>query len=486
MTWFKVWTRKFSVHKIEAALTALKDACKIVDVLPFKAISISKSASVKIAYFDQKGWERWGRATVRFFEKKDAIKKHRKKSFTAYKKYVQTAKKIDSLSFNSLSNKEIAEYLLRFWQVHQEMISHIWISFPIDTFVGKEVRESLKKILSKKKKLKELDEVMLKISSQEEMTAVVKQRLATLKAALELKKNPKLLMKKAVNLSSQFGFLGIYDFNEYPVPKENFLKTLEEETQKNVFDLEKEINEIIGSFKENKDNYRKLLKNLAPIDQRILNLIETFHQYAYLKDARDDFRRLGHSFIISLYHNIAKRLKLSIDDLMWLSFEETIEILRGKDKVDYKEIAERKKSFLAEYNDPYFIIFSGEKAQKKLAELKILEDKEEKKIKGIIACKGKVQGRVIVIPHKGHLKNFKKGDILVTVMTAPDYVPFIRESKAIITDEGGLTCHAAIVARELNKPCIIGTRIATRVLKDGDRVEVDADKGIVKILKGKK
>ncbi len=59
----------------------------------------------------------------------------------------------------------------------------------------------------------------------------------------------------------------------------------------------------------------------------------------------------------------------------------------------------------------------------------------------------------------------------------------MRKAKAIVTDEGGVTCHAAIVSRELKIPCIVGTKIATRVLKDGDLVEVDADKAVIKILK---
>jgi len=59
----------------------------------------------------------------------------------------------------------------------------------------------------------------------------------------------------------------------------------------------------------------------------------------------------------------------------------------------------------------------------------------------------------------------------------------MKEAGAIITDEGGITCHAAIVSRELGIPCIIGTKIATKVLKDGDIVEVDAGKGVVKIIK---
>jgi pyruvate,water dikinase len=68
-------------------------------------------------------------------------------------------------------------------------------------------------------------------------------------------------------------------------------------------------------------------------------------------------------------------------------------------------------------------------------------------------------------------------------MTTPDFVPAMRKAVAIITDEGGITCHAAIVSRELGKPCIIGTKIATKALKDGDVVEVDADNGVVRIIK---
>ena len=77
---------------------------------------------------------------------------------------------------------------------------------------------------------------------------------------------------------------------------------------------------------------------------------------------------------------------------------------------------------------------------------------------------------------------FNKGDVLVTGMTRPEFVPLMKKSSAIITNEGGITCHAAIISRELGKPCIIGTKIATKVLHDGDLVEVDADNGVVRIL----
>ncbi len=81
------------------------------------------------------------------------------------------------------------------------------------------------------------------------------------------------------------------------------------------------------------------------------------------------------------------------------------------------------------------------------------------------------------------MNKVNKEDILVAPMTFPSFILAMEKASAFITDEGGILCHAAIVAREMNKPCIIGTKIATKVLRDGDLVEVDADKGVVKIIK---
>ncbi len=111
--------------------------------------------------------------------------------------------------------------------------------------------------------------------------------------------------------------------------------------------------------------------------------------------------------------------------------------------------------------------------------------KDISEIKGQPASKGNCRGvvRIVIDPEGQEAKDFENGNILVTSMTRPEFVPLMRKAGAIVTNEGGITCHAAIISRELKKPCIIGTKIATKVLKDGDRVEVDADKGVVRILK---
>ena len=72
---------------------------------------------------------------------------------------------------------------------------------------------------------------------------------------------------------------------------------------------------------------------------------------------------------------------------------------------------------------------------------------------------------------------------MVAAVTRQDFVPAMRKTKAIVTDEGGIICHTAIISRELGIPCIVGTKVATEILRDGDLIEVDANKGIVRVLK---
>ena len=103
-------------------------------------------------------------------------------------------------------------------------------------------------------------------------------------------------------------------------------------------------------------------------------------------------------------------------------------------------------------------------------------------IRGQPACSGKVIGKVKVVLDPKECSKIEKGDILVATMSTPDFLFGMFKAAAFVTDIGGMTCHAAIVAREMKKPCVIGTEIATKVLKDGDMVEVDAEKGVVRKL----
>jgi phosphohistidine swiveling domain-containing protein len=109
-------------------------------------------------------------------------------------------------------------------------------------------------------------------------------------------------------------------------------------------------------------------------------------------------------------------------------------------------------------------------------------DENQDIIKGQVGNKGIATGKVKVILANTEFDKMEVGDVLVTTMTTPDFVILMQKASAIVTDIGGLLCHAAIVSRELNKPCVIGTKFATQLLQDGMEVEVDADNGIIRIL----
>lgn len=99
------------------------------------------------------------------------------------------------------------------------------------------------------------------------------------------------------------------------------------------------------------------------------------------------------------------------------------------------------------------------------------------------ASSGKVRGKVSIINSVAEMQKMKEGNVLVSTATSPDLMPAIRKAVAIVTDTGDITCHAAIVFRELGIPCVIGTKIATRALNDGDTVNVDATHGKITLIK---
>jgi phosphohistidine swiveling domain-containing protein len=175
----------------------------------------------------------------------------------------------------------------------------------------------------------------------------------------------------------------------------------------------------------------------------------------------------------------------SPDDLLYVLYEEMKAFLEnGRRLPTQKVLSQRRKSFIFWCDSKgRRVILEGQKAQKYIREKGYLKaDKFEKtdSAKGVGAFAGKVTGRVRLILSTRDIGKFRKGEIIVSQMTDPHYLPIMKKAAAFVTDEGGLLCHAAIVARELKKPCVISTKVATKIFKDGDLVEIDANRGIIR------
>lgn len=201
------------------------------------------------------------------------------------------------------------------------------------------------------------------------------------------------------------------------------------------------------------------------IPERLLELSEDLRELSYFRTSRTDkfFEYLG----------VARPLFLEVADSMGVSFQELA--YYDANSVAIGEF--RKYDQLFSYGllgDQYFI------SNKKL--LNFFEHQDEA-VSGRVAFRGSVRGIVRIVMHPDDISRVEKGDILVAQMTFPAYISAMQKAAAFVTDEGSITCHAAIISREMKKPCIVGTKNATKVLKDGDMIEVDANNGVVRIIK---
>lgn len=248
-------------------------------------------------------------------------------------------------------------------------------------------------------------------------------------------------------------------------------------------DLPARLNEAADFISHNRRERLRYLRQLK-LSAALKYWLNICDRYIIYHDKRKEVQvKTMYSFHLLLWET-ARRYKLKADDLEWLWGPEVKNILVNGKRPDYQEIARRRRGVAALVSFNSFKVWSGIKA----IELRKKSVKETagqiKEFTGVGATVGKVTGRVKVCAGAQEaLAKIKKNDILVCPMTLPDYVPAMKKAKAIITDEGGITCHAAIISRELRIPCIVGTKIATQVLKDGDKVEIDAEKGTVKLIK---
>lgn len=147
------------------------------------------------------------------------------------------------------------------------------------------------------------------------------------------------------------------------------------------------------------------------------------------------------------------------------------------------ELESRCVNFISTPGQPGEIV-SLEKWKQSRPDLDFFEDKIEEtdSVKGQIGNKGMASGKVFVLNRIDEIHSVPDNAIIVSPMTTPALVPGLQKAAAIVTDEGGVLCHAAVIARELGIPCVIGTKVAAKIFKNGDVVAVDGDRGLIKKL----
>ncbi|MBP6944697.1 hypothetical protein KBD61_06325 [Patescibacteria group bacterium] len=248
-------------------------------------------------------------------------------------------------------------------------------------------------------------------------------------------------------------------------------------------DPQEELRQLNLSRLERQESGVQLYKQLdIQVGSELDKWIQLAKEFAYIRTWRTDvvYRALHRAQF--LFVELARRIGVDVFDLCYFTSDEVRESLETEQSsCSSEEIARRRVFFGSLFLEGVLDIVSGEEGRafiQSLIELPSFEQTNE--VKGSIAFQGHATGKVKIVLTGHDLKHVERGDVLIAVMTFPNFIAAMEKACAFVTDEGGILCHAAIVSREMRKPCVIATKKATKVFKDGDIVEVDADKGIVR------
>lgn len=218
---------------------------------------------------------------------------------------------------------------------------------------------------------------------------------------------------------------------------------------------------------------RQLLETLSEEVQIVSHVAA---ESTFLKDLFKYILNHGTHLAEPLWAEMAKRTGKPTSFLKDLSTVENVALLEGN-SIDEEYVQARTEDGLLLSNATEYTEYVGDEAEYIRANFLAAEHGA---LKGRSACPGQAKGTVRIILSSNDFHKMQDGDVLVAINTSPDYTPIMKRATAILTEEGGITSHASVVSREMNVPCIVGISNVTERLHDGDIVEVDADKGIVK------
>jgi phosphohistidine swiveling domain-containing protein len=381
-----------------------------------------------------------------------------------------------------LNNKELVDIFDKIskcmFETHKPMLLALKAQYLKEFF-----EQELRKVLSEEEKIAEFTSLLLTPTKP----TFVQEEQEKLLEVLNLFENStkeeffgrKDIKEKLSNLAKECGWFHMeYMWN--PWNEEDYKEYLWSLIQENssIRSPKQRIEEI----KAKQEEFFKTHQNSDTLEE----LTFVLQEFSMILDVSKAVLIEGSYISRPLFTKIAEKLGLTWQELLYLTLPEIKELLEKNEPADKNLIEERKKNRAVLLKDGKISIYQGEEAAKLGKELIQEEEIENiKEFKGIVGYQGKVKGKVTVIHSINDKNKFTKGDILVTHDGTAELTLFLKQAGAIVTDQGGMICHAAILARELKTPCIVGTNIATKVLRDGDLVEIDADNGVAKIIKRK-
>ena len=320
---------------------------------------------------------------------------------------------------------------------------------------------------------------LAKVALPKRLFPIIEERGSALNIASKLKKG-KDIQKEITRHAKKFGWMNSLCWWDPPFDNDHYMREVEKLSKK---DTEGEARFFAKSREIQRKEMLKLLKEVKRNFPEAYMYIDIIRDLTDLKEENWDAVSILGAKLRPKLEEIAQKHGLTFIELIALGKDEWRLLLKGKFFISKQELSQRiSKPFLfATKND--LLIKGGTIVDEVFSIIEAKISYISELPRGMTVWPGKVIGVTRVMYSVDDVPSMQEGEILVCPMTDPDYMPAIYKASMIITDQGGVLCHAAIVARELQKPCIVSTRIATKVIQTGDLIEADAEKGFVKIIK---
>ncbi len=459
--WKKILAREYGVQYTELSIKCLSPLnSQIVPATFYEQAYIPENGN-ETCYIDETKWNSFVVALKKKYAEHPENYNEFEKSFVkAGSEYMETSKAISKIGLKKSDNGKLKRLYVDYLKKNLVYGPYIWMQFIINNFFSEMAKEIITSKLGKDNKAL-YDYIETALNPSKKAASI---QLNEIAAQWE-----KLSKADKNKTYENFKWVPCLDVHNLPWTKEEFYS---------------HVSEFRKTEKASPITYEKTLEETKPSEKE-KQILEIAKSLSYLKDLKDDFRRQGIFYAQRLFEEIASRTGLSLSQISYATEEDIIDFLDGSKEIPKDKVEERKRGFAIYFDKEKKVqCKSGKDIEAALNELGIaLFEEFSEEIKGSPASAGKAKGVVVIVRGVSDLSKVKKGDILVAVTTHPDYVPAMQKAAAIVTDEGGITSHAAIVARELGLPCVVGAKYATKALKDGDEVEVYATAGIVRKIK---
>ncbi len=378
-------------------------------------------------------------------------------------------KKKSKVNLKRLSNEELYDLLFNWYQITLNQIYYINLA-PVELGLQRAIADL------KASDYLTNDEISI-LYSLDDNTAVIREEYAFLMA---LKTNKGKSIKSIIkNHLKEYSYVTI-GYGSSPLNEKVLLTRYEKikELEENYIDKRiKEIEKYPQVLKKQKREIYKKLNN-----KQLANLFELAAKLGFMRDRKKAFLGKSVQFRNTIMEEISRRFKIDWNDIRFYLMNEFEDLLLHDRKLECEEIEKRKQGI---YISSISNMFTGGEAREEYFQSVKTEIEDTKVLntrRGICASHGVVRGKARICLTFEESNKLEKGEILIAYGTDFDFMNAIVKSSGIITEEGGILSHASVISRELKKPCIIAFKGITKLVKDGDLIELDAEKGTVKLL----